>query len=292
MNPCCTILMNSKAGRFRLVPRVEDMRSMLQHLNLDMEVVATTSEAHMVRTLRELVARKTPRIAIAGGDGTVHTAVQMLAGTDSALGIIPQGTANNVATALRLPHDLPSALRTLQDGEVTAIDLGYTCKQFFIESAGVGLFANALALYGADSNKNLWRSLYAVARIVFDLRPRRLHLTIDGQEWEEPAVFCVAANTFRMAHALPIAPGAKLTDGLLDIVILGDLTRSELIPYYRAIRRQIHSTLPKTRILQARKVEMSARRKMPVHVDDKVRGATPVTIEVRPKALKVVVERL
>lgn len=284
--------MNERAGRFKSTLSTDDMRKMLKHLELDVEVRGTHSERHMVETLKELVGKKVERVAVAGGDGTMHTAIQILAGTGTAMGIVPQGTANNFATALRVPQDLPSALRTLIDGEVKDIDLGYTCGQYFAESAGVGLFANALAIYGADANKNLLRSIYALSKILLNFRASAVRLTVDGEKMVEPAVFCAAMNTFRFAHSLPIAPSAKVTDGLLDIVILGNLGRKELLTYYRAIRQQIHPTLPKTQILQAKQVKIEGRRRMPVHVDDKVRGATPVTIEIRPKALRVLVEKL
>lgn len=284
--------MNERAGRFKFTPSVDDMKSMLQHLGLDIEVVGTKSESHMIHTLKDLAAKGAPRVAVAGGDGTVTTAVQVLAGSDTALGIIPQGTANNFATALRLPQDLPSALRILQEGEVMPVDLGKVCGRFFTESAGVGLFANALSLYGRDSNKNLIRSLITVFKLILNLRAQRLILTIDGRKFEEPAVFCVAANSFRMGHSLAIAPSAKITDGLLDIVILGDVRRNELWSYYRAVRQQMHITLPKVTTMQASEIRIETRRASPVHSDDRVPCVTPVTITSEPKALKVVVEQL
>lgn len=290
--PCCTILMNDHAGRFRSTTSVEDMRKMLDGLGLNLEVVGTKSEEEMVANLRRAVKEGREKIAIAGGDGTIHTAIQTLAGTETALGIVPQGTINNFATSLRLPLDLPSALRTLHDGEVKAVDLGYACNMYFAESAGVGIFANALSVYGADANKNLLRGLMAFMKIMMNLKPSRVMLTVDGERHEEPAIFCAAMNTFRIAQGFAIAPGARLTDGKLDVVILGNLSRRELVTYYRAIRQQTHPTLPKTKITQASHIKIEARRKLPVHVDDKVRGSTPVEIEARPGALKVVLERL
>jgi diacylglycerol kinase (ATP) len=266
------------------------MRQMIEHLGFDIEVFGTHSEKHMLTTLHDLVAKGVPRVALAGGDGTVSTAIQVLAQTDTALAVVPFGTANNFAAALHLPQDLPSALRVLNEGEVKEIDLGTACGRYFAESAGVGLFAEGLSIAKAD--KNIWRSMYAVMRIVLNLRAHRIAITCDGQRLEQPAVFCAAANTFRMGSALAIAPGAKLTDGLLDLVVLGSLRRSELFTYYRAIRSQMHVTLPKVQIIQAREIRIEARRRLPVHCDDKVPCTTPVTVEVVPRALKVLVERL
>jgi len=284
--------MNDNAGRFKHTAGPDEMRKLLEKLEIDIEVIGTKSEQHMIQTIKELVGKGVKRVAVAGGDGTVTTAIQVLAKTDTALGIVPQGTANNFATALRLPQDLPSALRVLQDGEIRQVDLGHACGRYFAESAGVGLFANALAVYGAKANKNLFRALHALFKIITNLKASRLHLTIDGEKVVEPAVFCVAANTYRIAHGLPVAPGASMTDDQLDLLVLGNVQRNELWPYYLAIRQQMHLTLDKAEIRQAKEIKIESRIKLPVHVDDKVRGSTPVTIRSEPKALKVIVEKL
>jgi diacylglycerol kinase (ATP) len=285
------LLMNDKAGRLHRTPNVHEMRETLRVLGLEAEVVGTGSEPELRRKVRGLVEAGEERIAIAGGDGTVRLAVEELAGTQTALAIVPQGTMNNFATALRLPLSLPMALRAACEGEIREIDLGRACGKLFTESAGVGLFANALSIYGRH-NKSLWRGLVAVSRTLLDFRPSRIAIDVDDQRWEERAAWVVAANGFRMAQALPVAPSASLTDGLLDLVVLGDLARNELIPYYLAIRRQTHLTLPKTRFCTGKCIELHTRRTMPVHIDDRIGGNTPARIEVMPNHLKVVVERL
>src|SRR5690606_7897262 len=182
------------------------------------EVIATHSRKQMRAKIRELVKAEAPTIAVAGGDGTVALAVQELARSESTLGIIPQGTFNNFATALRLPLDLPSALRVLQSGETREVDLGQVevashGKRYFTEAAGVGLFADALALYGKGSNKNFSKGVRALTRLLFSFRARRLTLRIDGDTHIERAVMCTVANTYRMGQGVAIAPGAQVTDG-------------------------------------------------------------------------------
>lgn len=285
------LLMNDKAGRLHRTPNVDEMRETLRVLGLEAEVIGTQSQPEFRKTIRRLVEAGEERVGIAGGDGTVRIAVEEMAGTGTALAIVPQGTMNNFATALRLPLGLPMALRAACDGEVREIDLGRACGKLFTESAGVGLFANALSIYG-HHNKSLWRGLLAVTRTLLNFRPARLALDVDGERWEERAAWVVAANGFRMAQALPVAPSASLTDGMLDLVILGDLARNELIPYYLAIRRQTHLMLPKVRFCNAKCIELHSRRTMPVHIDDRIGGNTPTRIEVMPRHLRVVVERL
>lgn len=285
------LLMNAKAGRLHRTPSVDEMRGTLKALEIEAEVVGTDSERAFREEVRRLVRAGEERIAIAGGDGTVRLAALEAAGTETALAIVPQGTMNNFATALRLPLDLPAALRTAVEGEVREIDLGRAGGKLFTESAGVGLFANALSVYGRR-NKSLWHGLQAIARTLLNFRPARVSLDVDGERWQERAAWVVAANGFRMAQALPVAPSASVTDGRLDLVVLGDLQRNELVPYYLAIRRQTHLSLPKVRILQAQCIDLSSRRPMPLHVDDRIGGRTPTRIEVVPRGLRVVVERL
>lgn len=294
MSAACTILLNNKAGALHHTAGVDEIRRMVGEIGMDAEVIGTDSADEMRDTIRRLVKEGAAKVAVAGGDGTIALAVQEMAHSDTALGIIPQGTANNFATALRLPQDLPSALRVLQDGVVHEVDLGKVegAGRLFTEAAGVGIFADVLALYGAGTNKNAFRALYAMTRVALSLRARRLRLIVDGEPHTERAVMCIVANTYRMAYALPVAPGAKITDGELDVVIVGDLKLNELLPYYRAFRAQTHLNLPKVHAVRARTVRMESRHRMNVHCDDRVVGTTPVDITAQPRALKVIVERI
>ena len=287
-----TIILNPRAGS--LFPRagIDQIEEICAQQGVEAHVTSTDTPEQMVKTLRELVRSGAERVVVAGGDGTVAGAVQELAHTDTALGIIPQGSANNFATALRLPLDLPSAIRVIGDGVVREVDLGKVGSRYFTESAGVGLFADSLALYGTGSNKNVLRALYTFFKLVLSLKAQRLFVTVDGEKVVERAVMCDAANTFRVAAGLPLSPSAKVTDGELDVVIIGDLRRRELIPYYRAMRAQMHPTLEKVTILKGRKITIESRRRMNVHCDDRIVGTTPVTIEAQPHALKVLVDRL
>jgi diacylglycerol kinase (ATP) len=271
------------------IPLVEYARA----AGLEIEIVPTRNSAHMRELLLERVVGKVDRVAIAGGDGTMHAAVQVLANRGVALGILPLGTANNFATALRLPLDLPSAFQVIAQGEEREVSLGDAEGEFFTEAAGVGLFADALAIYGGGRRtKSLLRTFGTLLRLWLHNRPHRLELILDGKREVEEAVMVTVANSFRIGYAIPIAPSARLTDETLDVVILGALTRGELLTYFRAIRAQSHTMLPKVRLCTAREIQIRSRRPLNVHVDDRVRARTPITLRLAPAALRVIVDRL
>ena len=286
------LLLNARAGAWQSTAGGDQLRQIAEQAGVCVEVIPSDSPRQMRETVRRLVSEKVERIAVAGGDGTVHLVVQELAHSETALGILQQGTFNNFATALRLPQDLPSALRILRDGQPIRVSLGKVGNLYFTEAAGVGLFADGIALYGNESNKNIWRGAAALMRVFTGFRPHRIRLTLDGNVIEERAVMVTIANTFRMAQAVPIAPDARLTDDHLDVVIIGDLTRKEILPYYRAVRAQSHLSLPKVKVLPAASIRVESRRPLHVHVDDQDIGVTPVDITLHPRALSVLVDRL
>jgi diacylglycerol kinase (ATP) len=136
------------------------------------------------------------------------------------------------------------------------------------------------------------RTVRAALHLWVAHRPLTLDLTLDGERLQEKAVMVAVANIFRLGLALPIAPTARLTDEELDVVIMGPLTRREMILYYHDVRAQSHTSLPKVRVLRAREVRIDAPHVLNVHVDDRVRKRTPVTMRIVPNGLRVMVDRL
>lgn len=290
MSDAVPLLMNAKAGAMHFQSAQEQLQRMAGEAGVAVDIIHTHSPDDLKRELKTLIGRNAPRVAVAGGDGTVALAVQELAHTQTALGILSQGTFNNFAAALRLPHNLPESLRMLRDGVPRAVDLGKIGDLYFTESAGVGLFADALALYGQGTNKNFLRAMYALGRLGLAFRAHDLTLTLDGETQSERSVLCEVCNTYRIAQAVPIAPEADIADGLLDVVILGDIKRGELLEYGRALRAQMQIGLPKVRVVRAREVRLEFRRPRNVHAADDVVGVTPQTITVQPGALQVLVD--
>ena len=256
------------------------------------EVIYTRSSTQLQRLLREKVAEKVDRVAVAGGDGTLHAAVQVLAKTDTVLGILAQGTANNFANSLRLPRDLPSAFQVLAKGEVAEIDIGEANGEYFTEGAGVGVFADTLAITGSGKTKSIPRTLKTLLQLLITNRQYRLTLVIDGVPYTDEVLDVEVANTHCVGLNMPIAPTARMTDALLDVVVIKALSRREWVPYYKAIYSQAHLDLPKVAHFRARTVEIRSHRPITAHVDDRAWRRTPLTIRAVPLGLKVYVDRL
>jgi diacylglycerol kinase (ATP) len=292
MAPECVLFFNKHAGALKVTPGAKTIEQYMLEVGLEAEIRYPESAEDLSAQISELVKKGTKKIIVSGGDGTVRLAAQQMANSDCILGILPMGTANNFATALHLPIELAAALRTIKDGSVTKVSLGKINDDYFTEGAGIGLFADALTLYGVGTNKNIFRGMYSLVKLVFALPRTRIKVTLDDKVLVERAAMCTVSNTFRFAQGMAIAPEAVLTDDLLDITIIGNIRRRELISYYRAIKSQIHGGLEKVQQEKAKVIKIESIERLNVHMDDRIIGSTPVTITVVPECLNVMTPRL
>jgi diacylglycerol kinase (ATP) len=284
-----TILVNGRAGTPQPRARVEQLHHLVEILGHQADIIITSSEAEMNAHLYRLVQAGAPRVAVAGGDGTVARAVPSLAYTDTALSILPLGTFNNFAAALNIPRDLHAALRLLWEGTVSEVDLGEVNGHLYTEAAGAGLLADFVALTSTDGRKLPLRTLAATSRLFWANRAYPLRLTIDGAPYDDQLSLCLVANSYRVGMAISVAAGARMTDGRLNVVLVEALTRQEWWPYARATWIQMLQTLPKVHVLTAQEVRLEAPAGIYVHCDDRLLLRAPATFRARPKALKVLV---
>lgn len=232
-------------------------------------------------------------IVAAGGDGTIHSVAQALVGSPLRLGILPMGTANNVARMLGLPFDLKEAFKVIVQGHETAIDVGRVADTYFLEAAGVGLFADAFEAFGGDEPRK-----YQIGRLIKVLGPmfwnppiRNLQLTLDDMVEKDEAIWISVSNGAFIGDKMELAPGAHVSDGQFDVIIVGAMNRGELLQFAWALRQGRHLELPKVRRVHARSVEIRrvhrGHHPMPVHADAEIVAHTPARLEIVAGALRV-----
>jgi diacylglycerol kinase (ATP) len=253
---------------------------------LDAELYASTSEDDAARRVDAALADEVSTIVAAGGDGTVRSIAFRLLGRDVVLGILPMGTAMNVARSLDIPLELDAAVTVLAGGRVRAIDVGEVRGQPFLEVASIGLGAEVLA--GAtEAGEGRFR--VALARLRRALgRPRtRVRLQFDGREVRGRALSVAVANGRFTGRGVEIAPQASLDDGRFDVLLyegFGPLQVAADI--VRVLIGRAND--PRFRRYRATTVRISSHRPLPVRLDSKDVGATPVDLVTRPGVLRVI----
>ena len=150
-----------------------------------------------------------------------------------------------------------------------------------------------MALLGKEELRpyQIRRIVRVAAPLWLNLSARTLKLTLDGIAQSEEAVLVAVSNGAYLGEGMPIAPDARLNDGLFDVVIVGPMTRRELPKFARALWNGSHLSLPNVRVAQAQRVEIrrvdGRLRPLHVHADDRIVGETPAHFEVLCGALRI-----
>lgn len=225
-------------------------------------------------------------IVVAGGDGTVATALGATAesGEPLPVAIVPLGTGNGMARALGVPLSVEAALAATLDGEVTGHDVAvvepYGHRFAMFLGAGYDAEVNADADRASKSRHGILAYLWAALARLGDRRNHAVVLGLDGETRRLRAhtVSVFDAGSFAFA-GVPLGPEARPDDGLLDVTVL---RRPGVLGTLLDVARMAigRSAAPAAR--QAREVRIEADPPLPVHADGEVLGETPVTIRVLP----------
>jgi diacylglycerol kinase (ATP) len=288
------VLVNPTAGRGRHRSLLPAVLARLAESGRVVEVVAADSGEKAPAACRAALDAGAQALVAVGGDGTVHLAMQAVAGTGTPFGIVPAGTGNDIAAAF----GLPAAPEAAADAVVAALDADRTRRfdlgRVELPDGDVRWFAAVLGA-GFDAIVNERANgmrfprgprrydLATLAEMV-RLRPRPYAIELDGDGSQVDAVVVAVANTTSYGGGYRICPDADPTDGLLDIVIGGRFTRTALVRILPRVRRGTHLSHPLVSAYQARTVTLDAPG-ITAYADGERVGPLPLTVTAEPGAL-------
>lgn len=265
------------------------LRETLRSNGVEAELFESPSEDSTDRRVEQALADGVERIVAAGGDGTVRSIAFKLAGSEAALGILPLGTAMNVARSADIPLELDAAAAVLASGAVRAVDVGLIGERPFLEVATIGLAAELLADATRVSEGRL-RYMVDLVRRALRHRRTRVWLDLDGREVRHRVVSLAIANGPFTGRAMAIAPDARVDDGRLDVVCFLGYGPFEFLKELLRASLGVGSGT-RTARYRAAQVTVRSHHPLPVRADSTDIAATPVTIGVREGVLRLVVPR-
>jgi len=160
-------------------------------------------------------------VVAVGGDGSINQVASRLIGTDVRLGIIPMGSGNGLAHNLKIPMNPVQALKLIDIGHVSPIDTATANGHFFVSIAGVGFDAWIAQKFAGSKRRGFWTYLWLILSEFMPYKARTYKLVLDGVQMERQALFVSFANSDQFGYKTKIAPDATVTDGLLDVCIVG-----------------------------------------------------------------------
>lgn len=232
-------------------------------------------------------------VIIGGGDGSLNYAADALAETGKPLGILPLGTANDLARTLNLPTDLAEACKVIADGHTRRIDLGRVNGRPFFNVASIGLSVAITRRLSKGAKGLLGVIAYAVAavRALGSGRPFRSEIRCDGEVHSARTVQVTVGNGRHYGGGLTVAEDATPDDGRLDVYSLEVGHWIGLLPLLPALWRGNLAGRKQVRVLRGREVEVTTRRPRSVTADGEVVTRTPAVFSVQPGAVTVLVPR-
>lgn len=238
-------------------------------------------------------------ILAVGGDGTAHWAANGIlragqgngrgASSLPALGVVPAGTGVDFAATLGLPKNTPAAVDALLRGSRRRIDLGRMNTLHFLTIGMVG-FGAEVARQVNDWPRPLPGPVMYIAGVLKMLvayQPTDMEVTLDGMPRRQRLFMVAVGNAHRAAGGMKLCPGAAPDDGLFEVVLIGDVTKGEVLRLLPKTFSGRHVGHPKVQVATASAVTITSAAPLAVQGDGELAGMVPVTFTVIPQALEV-----
>lgn len=259
------------------------------------DVYVTSHAGETPVVARQMLGQGHTTLVAVGGDGTINEVASVLLEQSSpaALGIIPSGSGSDFVRTLRLSKDIDQAVQVVVNRKTERIDAGLLTfddgsKKFFVNVAGLG-FDAVVAEYALTSRMPGSTLPYLVSAVKAMRVYKNMSMRIESAErnFEGRAASVLFANAQYFAGGMKIAPMASLTDGKLDVAILGDLSPAEMLRAVPSVFRGKHVTHPKFTHFTSTSLRVTTERPARVQADGELMDYTPVTIDILPGALQI-----
>ncbi|KQU53816.1 diacylglycerol kinase [Rhodococcus sp. Leaf278] len=292
MTRSVTVLTNPTAGGGRAAQTGRRAVARLRERGIHVTAIEGRTPGDALALLNKAVDSGTDAVVAVGGDGLVNLVIQVLAGTETPMGLIPAGTGNDLARDLGIPlEDAVRAADLVVDGLTRTIDLGRAGDRWFatVLSSGFDSLvterAGRLRWFGGPLRYNVAMILQLAA-----LENLSYVLELDDAELRVDATLVAIGNGRCYGGGMAICPAAQVDDGLLDITVVRGVSRTRLLRMSPTLYRGSHIDLPEVDTYTSERVTLRCEG-IVAYADGERVGELPVTVQSVPGALRVFVDR-
>ena len=270
--------------------RAELAASLIERRGLEAEVFLTERGGHARELAHTAVARGASMCIAWGGDGTINEVASSLAFSNVALAVVPSGSGNGLARELAIPLNPAAAFEVALGGRDQVIDAGEIEGRLFFNVAGLGFEARVAHQFAATGHarRGFARYISIAMRELIRFVPDQYTISANGTQLETRALFIAIANSRQYGNGATIAPGARIDDGALDVVVVGERSPWSAIAQMPMLFSGKVDRLPGVTIIPTADVEISAHHDMIYHVDgEPALAGRSVHARVHPGVLRV-----
>ncbi len=288
------VIYNPAAGRAnqaKILPRLQEA---LQNAGLDYQIAVTEHRQHATELAQQAAVDKWPRVAVAGGDGTINEVVNGLLqveGERPQLGLLPLGTANDLTKTLEIPTSLSEACQKLAQSTSRRIDVGQVNQHYFVNNSAIGLEP----LVTMQQERLRWlggsvRYIVAAMQSIVTARFWEVHLDWLSGVYEGPVLLISVGNSPRTGGFFFMTPQAEVSDGLFDFVYGIKMSRWQMVNLLPRTMNGSHIRHPLVIYRRAETINIRVEPTTPIQADGEIieTAANEITYQILPDYLEVV----
>lgn len=278
---------HSRQGHDNISAAIEQ----LQTLGLKLIEESTEDPQHLPDVIRRYKGR-VDLVIVGGGDGTLNAAVDGLVDTQLPLGILPLGTANDLARTLEIPKSLEEACKIIAKGQIQRIDLGWVNGKHFFNVASMGLSVQITQMLTKETKRRWGVLAYAITglRAIWQARPFSAEIRINGSKPIRVKTVQIAVGNGRYyGGGMAVVHDATIDDQRLDLYSLELRHWWRILALLPAMRQGRQANWSGVRALHGQEIEVRTRRPRAINTDGEITTSTPAQFRVIPQALAVLV---
>jgi YegS/Rv2252/BmrU family lipid kinase len=283
------LLVNPAAAGGKALNALPAVHATLDELGAAHRTVITRSIEHAAEEAKRAAAEGETTMAM-GGDGLLRPLAGALKNSQGGIALIPCGRGNDLARVLEIPTDPEAAARVAVQGRERLIDVAKVDGTPFVGIASFGFDSDANRI---ANEARLIRGnavyLYAALRALAAWKPARFSVTVDGERHELSGYSVAVGNSKAYGGGMYVLPQAELDDGRLDVLMSKEASKLTFLRELPKVFKGAHVDSPNAVFLSGERIEVASDRPFVIYADGDPIGATPATITVEPRCLRVVV---
>ncbi len=280
---------HSRRGQHSFAQAVD----ILNDLDFELIVVPIKSSQELPRLVRQH-GHKVDLVIVGGGDGTLNGVVDSLMDMHLPLGILPLGTANDLARTLKIPFGIPQACQVIAEGHLKYIDLGWVNGKYFFNVASLGLSVDITEKLSKGAKRRWGVLAYAMTaiQVMSQTRPFHAHIIMNGEPIDVKTIQIAVGNGRFYGGGMAVAEDATIDDQRLDLYSLELQYWWQIFPLLWRLPQGQHGNLHWVRTLEGEHFEINTRKTQEINTDGEIVTETPAVFRVIPQSLGVFVPKI
>ncbi|HEY9578084.1 MAG TPA: diacylglycerol kinase [Pseudobacillus sp.] len=277
------IIYNPTSGRELFKKNLPEVLQKLEEAGYETSAHATTEAGDATKAARIAVERRFDIVIAAGGDGTLNEVVNGLAGQEyrPKFGVIPMGTTNDFARALKIPRDIDGAVDVITAGKTVPVDIGRMNDKYFINIAGGGRLTELTYEVPSKLKTMIGQLAYYLKGIEMlpSIKASEVTIEYDGKLFEGEVMLFLIGLTNSVGGFEKLAPDSSVNDGLFSLLILKKTNLAEFIRIATLALRGEHLNDPHVIYTKANRIKVHAPEKVLLNLDGEPGGSLPADFE-------------